>query len=280
MAFICNKEMAKKKRGRVKHHRIVEKPIERVGLSRQATFLLVTLGIVILVVAAIALFSAPAAQPAPADTVKAVPGFVGSATTWVKDLIKAPFDALGSNQTDVLKFFFFILVFLIVAVITTKIPLFRGHGFIGTIVAVIISILAIFFIPPSIINMMVNPYSAMGIAMISIIPFILMFLFTQYMLRNSFFKKLAWFFFAAMLLALSLYSAYQQKNLYGWIYGIVSVLAIVMLFAHKWIDRAIWHGNMDFALTAADKRLQQRMALDQLKEQEAAAQGIPGAASP
>lgn len=250
--------------------------------NRGKTFSWMALGLIVAVLAVALIFNQSSisntVQASPTSaTIAQVPGFVGSATTWIRDVIKAPFEALGSNQTDVLRFFFFILVFLIISVVVSKIPLFGNHKGISILVALIVAILGVFFIPDDIVKMMINPYSAMGIAMISIIPFILMFLFTQYMLKNSFFKKIAWFFFAAMLLILSIYSAYQEKSVYGWTYGIVSILALIMLFAHKWIDAKIWHGEMDFALTQADKRLQQRMVLDQMKEREAAAAGIPGA---
>ncbi|MCX6748411.1 MAG: hypothetical protein NT076_02300 [Candidatus Pacearchaeota archaeon] len=194
---------------------------------------------------------------------------------------------LGSPTTEAflqsdgfIKTLFFILVLLIIGTILSLIPLFKNKKGVSFLVAVIVSFLAVYYIPSQLIKSMLNPYSALGVALISVIPFIIIFLFAQHMLTNTFLKKVVWMFFAVFLLALTVYTSIPGKGQtakemwMSWVYGIVSILALLMVFFNGWIDKHIWSGQMETNMTAAERRMQRRIALDRLKEEEAEAQGV------
>ncbi len=205
-------------------------------------------------------------------------------TTGVAGFIQGIQDGVTStlNETQFVRVLFFILVFLIIVSILSAIPLFEERKGIKILISIVITILSVMFIPTELIMPMLNPYSALGVALISIIPFALMFFFTQYMLINTFLKKIAWMFFAIYLLGITIYTSISTpiqeglsaNTIYIWVYGVASVLALLMVFFNKWIDEHIWSGKMEAKMNNAQKKMQKRIAVDQLKEQEANAQGL------
>ena len=205
-------------------------------------------------------------------------------TSGISDFIQGIQETITGRLDEIqfIRVLFFVLVFLIIVAILGVIPLFQEQKGIKILVALIVTILSVMFIPVELIKPMLNPYSALGVALISIIPFALMFVFTQYMLVNTFLKKVAWMFFAVYLLGMTVYTSISidmtkgvtSMTVYTWVYGLASVLALLMVFFNDWIDKHIWSGKMDAKMTAAQKRMQKRIALDTLKEEEAAAQGL------
>jgi hypothetical protein len=180
------------------------------------------------------------------------------------------------------KTLFFILVLLIVGVIITRIPLFKDKQWIAWMVSVIVSILAVFFIPTDLILPLLNPYSALGVGIISVLPFILMFLFVDNMIQNTFLRNIAWMFFALALLTMTVYTAVLQNSdpsqygspWYSYIYGIASVLALVMVFINQKVHESLFKGKLEGGVESAEQRMDKRLALDKLKEREAGAQGL------
>ena len=139
--------------------------------------------------------------------------------------------------------------------------MFKSNPIVSFLVALIVSVLAIWFIPENIINTIINPYEAMGIAMVSVIPFVLMFLFTRWMITNSFGKKIAWLFFAIVMVALSVGAVVKNAgDVFVWAYGIASILSVAMVFFNSWIDKALCKGEVEAKYTAAERRMQKRLA--------------------
>jgi hypothetical protein len=209
-----------------------------------------------------------------------------------EDLIDTLSGAVSGIADPIIKFteqtvaftktLFFILVFLIIVTLLGTIPLFSERKGMSILVAIIVSILAVFFIPTDLILPMLNPYSALGIGIISVLPFILMFLFVHNMIENHFLRSIAWMFFAVGLLGMTVYTSLLQSTdpsqygnpLFSWIYGIASILALIMVFINERIDKAIWKGKLEGGVEQAERRLDKRLALDKLKEKEADAQGL------
>jgi hypothetical protein len=205
--------------------------------------------------------------------------FVASLVSAAPDFTQISNDLINSfsnfsTTPGFTKVLFFLLLFLIVDSIVSLIPLFSGKRFVAMIIALIISTLGIFYIPQDMISSMVNPYSAMGIAILSIIPFIVIFLFTQYSIQNRFLKQITWMFFAFTLLYLSISSSFKVNTIGAWVYGAASCLALLMVFMSNKISQMLWEGKQEEKLTAAQRRMQQRLTLDVMKEQEAQARGL------
>lgn len=204
---------------------------------------------------------------------------------WISENIFQPFIIPGlgnltANTQTFAKFLFAILVFLILAAIVPLIPLFHEKKGLAFLVAVIITILSVYFIPAELISPMLNPYTALGVAFISIIPFILMWLFTTNMITNTFLRKVAWMFFAAWLVAMSVYTylgalSQNQPTWASYVYGATSLLALVMVFFEDWFEQHIFKGKLESGIEDAERRMQSRLALDRLKLKEAKAEGLP-----
>jgi len=211
--------------------------------------------------------------------------FVG-AESWIKETadyvrpgindLAGVFSELGES-TNFVRVLFFILVFLIVFTVLSLVPLFKEKGTTKTLVAIIISILAVFFIPTELIKPMLNPYSAMGVALLTIIPFVLLFLFTRNMLTNTFLRKIVWMIFTVILLGLVVVTStniYVKEGVssistgYTWFYGLVSILALIMVFWGEWIEKTIWKGEIGGKIEEWEKNLQKRLAVDTSKERE------------
>jgi len=193
-----------------------------------------------------------------------------------------------ANEPVFVKTLFFLLVLILVSSITALIPLFKERRFLSFVFGLVVSILAVYFIPKGIVSAMLNPYTALGVAMISVVPFVIMVVFTRYFLTNTFLKKVAWLFFAVMMVVFMIYTSITNtvgviankgagfNGLWmSWIYGAVSVLAIVMLFFNKAIDKAIWHGKLETVLKGHEEKMGRRKALDVIEEQEAVSRGLP-----
>ena len=189
------------------------------------------------------------------------------------EVVKDPLLDFTANENLFVKTLFFFLVFLIIVTILGIMPLFEEARLIKVLVALIITTLSVYFLPTELVSSMLNPYSALGVAIISIIPFILMWLFTTTMITNSFFRKIAWMFYAIALLALSVVSGIDATgvsgNIYSWSYGLASTLALAMVFFSSWIEANIWKGKMEDAEAENAKTLQQQIALDNIEKAKA-----------
>src|SRR3989344_6773140 len=169
------------------------------------------------------------------------------ATGQVENFVSAVRDSLSKlvsdeNKPIFIKTLFFILVFLIIGAVMSSVPLFGDKPGISWFVSLIVAILSVFFIPTEFITPMLNPYSALGIALISIIPFAILFFFVK-SLNNQFLESLTWMFYAIMLLALSVYTSINTptEGLWAaWVYGIASVIALIMVFLYHPLKAFLW----------------------------------------
>ncbi|MEK6847318.1 MAG: hypothetical protein AABY16_04070 [Nanoarchaeota archaeon] len=126
------------------------------------------------------------------------------------DKILEPFGKfLLGRTTDTGELFFgklllFVLLLSIIWLVVDKFPLMSGKRKTGFVVAAIVSILAVRFITPDWLDAVILPYSVMGIAMTSLLPFILYFFFVKD-LPNRSMRKIAWILAAVIFFGLFLY---------------------------------------------------------------------------
>ncbi len=207
--------------------------------------------------------------------------FTEDSSLFIKDMsnaISSNIKEFTQETEQFVKFLFFLLVLIIVSAVTGHIPLFKDKKAIGFLFSLIVSILAVFFIPTTLILTMLNPYSALGVALLSVIPFLIMWRFTQNSLKNPFLKKVAWLFFVIILLVLTVSTAYgvaydddatTQDKIYSWTYAGMSILAVIMLLWGTRIDKAIKAGKKIAKMERAMEKMEKRIMLDKLKEKEA-----------
>tara|TARA_Y100000310_G_C20677755_1_gene814082 strand:+ start:1448 stop:2176 length:729 start_codon:yes stop_codon:yes gene_type:complete len=204
--------------------------------------------------------------------------FTEDSSLFIKDMsnaISSNIKEFTQETEQFVKFLFFLLVLIIVSAVTGFIPLFKDKKAIGFLFSLIVSILAVFFIPTTLILSMLNPYSALGVALLSVIPFLIMFQFTQKSLKNPFLKKVAWLFFVIILLVLTVSTAHKSAEtgstddiIYSWTYAGISILAVFMLLWGNRIDKAIRAGKKVAKMERAMEKMEKRLDLDKLKEKE------------
>jgi len=180
--------------------------------------------------------------PAPADDVAdAAKGALSGAGDWLSSAL-APFFGEKEMLTRV---FFAILLFMIVQPIVSQI--FK-KGWVSWIVGGIVTLLALLALPSNFIEAIRVQYGAMGAAILSIIPFIILLIFTI-KLQSKLMARLLWIFFVGYYFLLYLDKVWVGKQ--AWLSGqtipyvgaIVLGLVIVIFIGH--IRNLLFKGELD-----------------------------------
>ena len=136
-------------------------------------------------------------------------GLKGTAESFY-DNILAPFGKflLGANTTDGDLFFGKLMIFIILLSITwlvvDKFPLMTGKRKTGFVVALAISVLSVRYLSQVWIDTVILPYSVLGVAMTSLIPFVIYFFFVKDLPTRSM-RKIAWIFAFVVFTGMFLY---------------------------------------------------------------------------
>jgi len=145
---------------------------------------------------------------------------------------------LGDYQTS--EFFFakvllLLLLILISNGILRKTPIGKDNAKVSIIVASIISILAVRFIGQnSLIESILIPYGTLGVAITTLLPFIIFFYFIHNSGIKSTGRKMAWYFFMGILILIWIYQSKNFTSPMGdWIYIIIVGIAIGCLIFDK-----------------------------------------------
>ncbi len=199
---------------------------------------------------------------------------------------------LGPNTTDGDLFFgkllIFIIAFSLIFVIMGKVPFLEGHKKSASIIALAVSILSVRYLTQDWVDTVILPYSVLGIAMTSLLPFIIYFFFVKE-LPTTTMRKVAWIFAFVIFMGMFLYRidtfnvvnsttyGYEERkidkdfvmepvtetstNTYHtiaglspvYVYFFTAILSLIMLFADKTIQSA-------FAKAQASNAMDERKA--------------------
>lgn len=141
-------------------------------------------------------------------------------------------DALGQGA-GFAKFLLFILVALIVFAIADYLPFIGESDWIAAIISIIIAIFATLYLQAQEVYSILLSYTALGITITSIIPFLVMLALTRkvYEHEHYFFSKVLWALFAVVLiLKLALAQADQIGGFGILVYLFTIVISVVMFF--------------------------------------------------
>ena len=185
---------------------------------------------------------------------EAVSNFFNNLSNWSTNTFDKPI---------IVQILLYFLVFLVISSIVSFLPLFVDSQVIRFLVSVSVTILSMILIPAEFLLLVVNPYTALGMTIISVMPFIFMFVFVRAVIRNRFFKNLLWGFFALSLVILGILAQLQSnitpaQRLLTQIYFIAAVFAVVMIVASDWIEDRIFRGAVKAAGSDAEKYLAAR----------------------
>src|SRR3989344_1268153 len=99
--------------------------------------------------------------------------------------------AAKTTMFTVANIMIFIIVFVIVYLTLDNVEFFSDHGWAVNLLSIAVSILSVRFLTSEIINAIIFPYQALGIALSAGFPFVLYFMFVEFKMKNSFAKKAA-----------------------------------------------------------------------------------------
>ena len=130
-----------------------------------------------------------------------------------------------------------ILLFVIIKFVLEKSQFlgFDEKPGISMLVSAVVSILAIRFIPQTdIVNLILLPYNVLGIAILTVLPFLIFFFFIEKSTMNTGVRRLCWIFYAIIFAVLwnSRYSELSPigNQIYGWV--LVAII-LSMIFDPK-----------------------------------------------
>jgi len=170
---------------------------------------------------------------------------------WVEDFA-APFFEILVGEYSGGEFFFakcllLILLFIVIMFIIEKSDFLgmKNNRGISFLISLIISVLAVRFIPETeLIRAMILPYNVMGIAILSILPFILYFFFIHYSNMGSIGRRLAWSFYG-VIFGVLWYNRYDSlspigNQIYGWMLAVVVICMLLDKQIHEYF------GSLEF----------------------------------
>ena len=132
---------------------------------------------------------------------------INSVIRAVENIFTPIFSALlGQNSSEeflLAKILLAILLFVVINAVLKKIPTFSGQKGVVNIISVVISFLAVRFISDNdLVAGILLPYGTLGVALTTILPFLIFFYFIHDSKIGSFGRKACWFFFIVVFVIL------------------------------------------------------------------------------
>lgn len=166
---------------------------------------------------------------------------------WIKAIFGPFFEAiLGTRSYD--SFFYakvllLILLYALISFILNKIDLFQGRGGVISIVAGVISVLAVRFLQENdFVRGILLPTGALGISLIVILPILIYFFFVHEYIKGSSGRRIAWMFFFVVFCAIWLKRRTEIPSDLNWIYSLgIIIVGINFLFdsqIHQYFELA------------------------------------------
>ena len=219
------------------------------------------LNIVFSLVLSIILFI-PFASAGPPETIpEQIGGIIEDIIGILGPILKGIMGEFDSEEFLIAKGLLLILLIVIISTILKRTPIGKNNEKTANIIAIIISILAVRFINDNqLINGILLPYGTLGVAITTILPFVIFFYFVHYTNMGSFARKISWAFFAIIFLSLWLTReglSEVSNQIYGW-----TMLAMIIIF---FFDKSIhnYMGNKeikDISKKAKQRRLAKLVA--------------------
>jgi Flp pilus assembly pilin Flp len=213
--------------------------------------------------------------------VSMIAGIVSAAwsPTDLTDSLKNLFSGNGDFLTNLLTppILFGVLVFLIVFAVASNLPFLKsGKEWVKVGVAIVVALLAGVFMPKEIYLPLVNQYSALGITISFVLPFILIFYFIkEAMPRNLLLQRLVWIIYTIFLI-LSYIGNYQDLGkTANWIYiGMCIASGVMILWGGKILEK-LWAEELQEAIQITQEA-ELTSALNEVAKREQALTNVRG----
>lgn len=139
-----------------------------------------------------------------------------------------------SNAFLFTKIMLVLLLFIIISLILSRVPVFEGRIGTSYLVAAIVSILSVRFISDNqLIQGILLPYGALGVALTTILPFLIIAYGIQVSNFSSLGRRIGWGFFALIFLILWNYKSTEIGDLGNQIYIWTTVAMAIMIVFDK-----------------------------------------------
>lgn len=174
---------------------------------------------------------------------------VGGGLEQVYNVIKPGLESLVGNTGKSEDFFAKLMLMLILFGIVYEVmekSNFFDNKWVLYLISILVPILAIRFLKSDWVNAILLPYSAFGIAVASLIPLMIYFVFVEGAFNSKTFRKIAWIFAAVVFIGL-FFSRAQETNIGNaiWIYPVSAIACLIFMLADKSIQRAWTKAQVD-----------------------------------
>src|SRR3989338_123886 len=190
---------------------------------------------------------AAAADTAEQVTVGIVRGIINAGGSFISPLF--------NSKELFTKLFFIILVWMIIYSLVQS--LFKRSAVTTFVISGLISVLAVWFMPASLITTIRDQYGVMGASILSIIPFAIMVLFTV-KIENKLIAQGLWIFWAFYYLGVYLYRAFVNLSADSFVYLGAAIAGVVIIFAVGPIRKLIFHGELGAMKETVEKDIEFR----------------------
>jgi len=163
------------------------------------------------------------------DFIKAIGDGLAPLFEWI--LGNAQTTELGLSSDILIRIVFFSVILSLLWITLSNIELFNEKRPILSILSIGLSLIitrGIFAI--DVLREILMPYNVLGVTLISVIPFIIFFIFVEKGLpgtSNKILRKILWVFYSVVFFAMVI-SLYRSGSQYSWVYSLVVFLSILM----------------------------------------------------
>lgn len=163
---------------------------------------------------------------------------VSAAEAILGPVLRAVIGDVGGGDIFFVKVLLLILLFVVIQVAIRKIPAFENQRGVSIILAAVVSVLAVRYMTTSdIIEGVLLPYSVLGVAITTILPFIIFFYFIQKSGLVGFSRRLAWIAYGIIFLVLWASRMEEISDDAHLIYFLILLAIIASLVFDKSIQR-------------------------------------------
>ncbi len=185
--------------------------------------------------------------------------FIRDAIQGITSVFEPVFQALfGDYTTDEFLFakvLLLILLFVVIYAAAQRVEFLKNNKSVTYIVALIISIMAVRFMPEEgLIKGILLPYQTLGIAITVLLPFIIFFYFLHTTNMTGFGRRMGWIFFGIIFLVLWNARANEIGTIANQIYLWTTIALIVVLLFDKNIHYYFGKHEMSMFYRGADQR--------------------------
>jgi hypothetical protein len=190
-----------------------------------------------------------------ATIASAAPSDTNNPIQQISDVLKNLFSANSTNydyMANILspQILLFVLIFLIVFAIVENIPIFGKHGWVSVAVSIVVAILSAGFINVDWIKPILNQYTALGITISFLLPFVLIFYFLKEMAPyNELVHRIIWSVYGfVMIFNAALNWSRLDSPFTKFLYFVLGILALIMIFKSGAIYRRMFREDIQEAV--------------------------------